>query len=78
MDSSSMIISNPMAVPDAQTMSAGTVQINQHEQINMYNEPPQNIITLHEFMKLSFDRIQVLQKIESMFGSISDDKSMAE
>jgi hypothetical protein len=44
----------------------------------MYNEPPQNIITLDEFMKLSFDRLQVLKMIELMFDSNTDEKTMAE
>ena len=35
----------------------------------MYTEPPQNIISLHEFFKLSLDRLQVLKKIEFMYDS---------
>lgn len=68
MNSSSMIISNKKATAqaDAQMMSAGTVYTHRDEQINMYNEPPQNIISLHEFQKLALDRLQVLKKIEFM------------
>jgi hypothetical protein len=53
-----MIVANhrPTALADTQ-MSAGTVQDHRDEQINMYNEPPQNIISLHEFQKLSLDRL---------------------
>lgn len=55
----SMIISNNKATAqaDAQMMSAGIVNTHRDEQINMYNEPPQNIISLHEFQKLSLDRL---------------------
>ncbi len=54
----SMIVSNNKltALADAQ-MSAGIVYNHRDEQINMYNEPPQNIISLHEFQKLSLDRL---------------------
>ena len=45
---------------------AGSVTTHSHDQINMYNEPPQNVISLHEFQKLSLDRLQVLKKIEFM------------
>jgi hypothetical protein len=45
---------------------AGSVTTHSYDQINMYNEPPQNIISLHEFQKLSLDRLQVLKKIEFM------------
>ncbi len=56
--STSMIISNnkATALADAQ-MSAGIVNTHRDEQINMYNEPPQNIISLHEFQKLALDRL---------------------
>jgi len=45
---------------------AGMVQTNYDENINMYNEPPQNIISLHEFYRVALDRLQVLKKIEFM------------
>ena len=46
--------------------SYGTVATNYDENINMYNEPPQNVISLHEFSKMALDRLQVLKKIEFM------------
>ncbi len=51
---------------DANMMPAGTVYTHNEDQINMYNEPPQNTISLHHFQKLSLDRLQVLKKIEFM------------
>ncbi len=68
MNSTSMILSNKKltAQADAQMMSAGTVYTHRDEQINMYNEPPQNTISLLEFLKLALDRLQVLKKIEFM------------
>ena len=64
-----MIVSNntAIALADAQMNSAGHVLIHSEDYINMYNEPPQNIISLHEFQKLSLDRLQVLKKIEFMY-----------
>jgi len=54
----SMILANNKATAQADAqMSAGTVNNYRDEQINMYNEPPQNIISLHEFQKLSLDRL---------------------
>ena len=44
----------------------GQVQTNYDDNINMYNDPPQNIIRLHEFSKMALDRLQVLKKIEFM------------
>jgi hypothetical protein len=35
----------------------GQVQTHYDENINMYNEPPQNIISLHEFSKKALDRL---------------------
>jgi len=58
MKANSMILSNNKATAQADAqMSAGTVYSHRDEQINMYNEPPQNIISLHEFQKLSLDRL---------------------
>ena len=59
MNAKSMIVKNHRltAQADEQMMSAGSVQTHRDEQINMYNEPPQNIISLHEFQKLSLDRL---------------------
>jgi hypothetical protein len=58
---SSMIISNNRISANQgnsmQDGAAGYVGTNNHDQINMYNEPPQNIISLHEFQKLSLDRL---------------------
>jgi hypothetical protein len=51
--------------PDAEG-GAGEVYTNIHEGINMYTEPPTNIISLHEFSKIALDRLQVLKKIEFM------------
>ena len=58
-------------------MSAGTVLTHRDEYINMYTEPPQNIISLQELFKLSQDRLHVLKKIEFMYDSNCDEKSMA-
>jgi hypothetical protein len=44
----------------------GQVETHYEENINMYNEPPQNVISLHEFSKMALDRLQVLKKIEFM------------
>ena len=44
----------------------------------MYNEPPTNIISLHEFYKLALDRLQVLKKIEFMHDSNSEPKVIKE
>ena len=58
MKANSMILSNNKATAQADAqMSAGSVNNHREEQINMYNEPPQNIISLHEFQKLSLDRL---------------------
>ena len=58
-----MIISNKKVTAQ---QDEGMVKDHRDEQINMYNEPPQNVISLHEFQKLSLDRLQVLKKIEFM------------
>lgn len=64
---SDFIISNKRAqAPSVMDGGAGAVFTHSHDQINMYNEPPQNVISLHEFQKLSLDRLQVLKKIEFM------------
>ena len=34
--------------------------------VSMYTDPPQNIISLHEFQKIALDRLQVLKKLEFM------------
>lgn len=43
--------------PSIMDSGVGSVMTHSHDQINMYNEPPQNIISLHEFQKLSLDRL---------------------
>ena len=35
----------------------GFVSTHYDENINMYNEPPTNIISLHDFYKLALDRL---------------------
>ena len=49
------------------TVNDGKVQIhnNQHR-VNMYDEAPQNVISLHEFQSIALDRLQMLRKIEFM------------
>jgi hypothetical protein len=49
------------------------VLTNIHDAINMYNEPPQNIISLHEFSQLALARLQVLKKIEFLYDSNAAD-----
>jgi hypothetical protein len=63
-----MILKNnrATAVSKSETGQAGMILTHQDENINMYNEPPQNIISLHEFYKIALDRLQVLKKIEFM------------
>jgi hypothetical protein len=46
---SDMIIVNRRAGAQVMDGGAGSVATHSHDQINMYNEPPQNIISLHEF-----------------------------
>lgn len=60
----------------AEAASAYEVSTNYQDNINMYNEPPQNIISLHEFSKLALDRLQVLKKIEFMYDSNSNDEQL--
>ena len=48
------------------TADYGMVQTNYDENINMYNDAPLNVISLHEFSKFAVDRLQVLKKIEFM------------
>jgi hypothetical protein len=74
----SLIIANKKATahPDA-FMSAGTVLTHRDEYINMYTEPPQNIISIQELIKLSLDRLRILKKIELMYDSNCDEKLMA-
>lgn len=50
----------------AAASSYGQVHTHYDENINMYNEPPQNVISLHDFSKKALDRLQVLKKIEFM------------
>jgi hypothetical protein len=45
---------------------AGTVSINIKEKINMYDQHPTNVISLHEFHSVALNRLQVLRKIEFM------------
>ena len=45
---------------------------------NMYIEPPTNVISLHEFYKLSLDRLQVLKKIEFMYDANADREKIKE
>jgi len=35
----------------------------------MYDEAPQNVISLHEFQSIALDRLQMLRKIEFMHDS---------
>ncbi|CDW72196.1 dna primase large subunit [Stylonychia lemnae] len=44
----------------------------------MYVEPPENIISLHEFQKLALDRLQVLKKIEFMNDANQDHQVIKE
>ena len=44
----------------------------------MYIEPPTNVISLHEFYKLSLDRLQVLKKIEFMYDANADREKIKE
>ncbi len=45
---------------------AGIVHINVKEKINMYDQHPTNVISLHEFHSVALNRLQVLRKIEFM------------
>jgi hypothetical protein len=45
---------------------AGVVHINVKEKINMYDQHPTNVISLHEFHSVALNRLQVLRKIEFM------------
>jgi hypothetical protein len=45
---------------------AGFVHINVKEKINMYDQHPTNVISLHEFHSVALNRLQVLRKIEFM------------
>lgn len=42
----------------------------------MYTEPPQNVISLHEFYKIALDRLQVLKKIEFMHDSSATEEAI--
>lgn len=61
--SSSVVITNKKTGYSKDSYSVAT---HYDENINMYNEPPQNIISLHEFSKIALNRLQVLKKIEFM------------
>jgi len=61
--SSSVVITNKKTGYSKDSYSVTT---HYDENINMYNEPPQNIISLHEFSKIALNRLQVLKKIEFM------------
>ena len=46
---------------------AAQVQINtQQRSINLYQEHPSEIISLHEFHQIALNRLQALRKIEFM------------
>ena len=45
---------------------AGSVMIHGKEKINMYDQHPTNVISLHEFHNVALNRLQVLRKIEFM------------
>ena len=47
----------------------GMVATHYDDNINMYGQPPENIISLYEFQQLALDRLQVLKKIEFMYDS---------
>lgn len=49
--------------------SSGLVSTNYEENLNMYTQPPQNVISLHDFQSLALERLQVLKKIEFMHDS---------
>lgn len=47
------------------------------QKISMYDEPPQNTITLYEFNSIALDRLQLLRKIEFMYDSNEQDAQIA-
>ena len=49
--------------------NSGLVSTNYEENLNMYTQPPQNVISLHDFQSLALERLQVLKKIEFMHDS---------
>ena len=63
-----VIINNRKSNNTSNQFQTGEVQItnNDFRKISMYDEPPQNVISLHEFSQLAVDRLQVLKKLEFM------------
>lgn len=63
-----MIIQNKkkVATQQARQDDAGVVTIHPKERINMYDQHPTNVISLHEFHSVALNRLQVLRKIEFM------------
>lgn len=59
-----MIINNKRTIKKQD--DAGVVHINVKEKINMYDQHPTNVISLHEFHSVALNRLQVLRKIEFM------------
>lgn len=54
----------------------GIVMTNYDENINMYTDPPQSTISLHEFFSIALSRLQVLKKIEFMYDSNSNEEAI--
>ena len=49
---------------NAKQEQSGVVHINVKDKINMYDQHPTNVISLHEFHTVALNRLQVLRKIE--------------
>ncbi len=53
------------------------IHYDENSSVSMYTEPPQNIISLHEFQKIALDRLQVLKKLEFMHDANEDSTTIA-
>ena len=75
---SSVIIANKRVAVTSNTAMTDVGMVNTHydENINMYTEPPQNTISLHEFYSVALNRLQVLKKIEFMHDSNSEEEAI--
>ena len=61
-----MIVNKKAAAKPAQAADPQVAIANARPKINMYDQPPQNVVTLHEFHSMALNRLQVLRKIEFM------------
>ena len=55
----------------------GIVKMHTRDKINMYDQHPNNVISLHEFHSVALNRLQVLRKIEFMHDANANEAEIA-